>query len=69
MTKECIVNALRPVYYYNSIKKKAGEKEMGEIKSAREIAMEKDQQAGDPTEQELLEWKYLLRRKTGRPVT
>ncbi len=42
---------------------------MGEIKSAREIAMEKDQQAGDPTEQELLEWKYLLRRKTGRPVT
>lgn len=32
---------------------------MGEIKSAREIAMEKINKLGEPTEQELLEWKYL----------
>jgi hypothetical protein len=32
---------------------------MGEIKSAREIAMEKINQIGEPTEEERLEWKYL----------
>jgi hypothetical protein len=32
---------------------------MGEIKSAREIAMEKIDKLGEPTEQERLEWKYL----------
>jgi hypothetical protein len=32
---------------------------MGDIKSAREIAMEKINAIGEPTEQERLEWKYL----------
>lgn len=32
---------------------------MGEIKSAREIAMEKIEKLGEPTEGERLEWKYL----------
>jgi len=32
---------------------------MGEIKSAREIAMEKINAMGEPTEAERLEWKYL----------
>ncbi len=32
---------------------------MGDIKSAREIAMEKIDKIGEPTEQERLEWKYL----------
>lgn len=32
---------------------------MGEIKSAREIAMEKIAQMGEPTEEERLEWKYV----------
>jgi hypothetical protein len=32
---------------------------MGDIKSAREIAMEKINKLGEPTEEELLEWKYL----------
>ena len=32
---------------------------MGEIKSFREIAMEKIEKLGEPTEEELLEWKYL----------
>ena len=32
---------------------------MGEIKSAREIAMEKIDKIGEPTEEERLEWKYL----------
>lgn len=32
---------------------------MGDIKSAREIAMEKIDKLGEPTEQERLEWKYL----------
>jgi hypothetical protein len=32
---------------------------MGDIKSAREIAMEKINQIGEPTEEERLEWKYL----------
>ncbi len=32
---------------------------MGEIKSAREIAMEKINKLGEPTEQEILEWKYI----------
>jgi hypothetical protein len=32
---------------------------MGDIKSAREIAMEKIDKMGEPTQEELLEWKYL----------
>jgi hypothetical protein len=36
-----------------------GEGIMGDIKSAREIAMEKINAMGEPTEQEKLEWKYL----------
>jgi hypothetical protein len=32
---------------------------MGDIKSAREIAMEKINKIGEPTEEERLEWKYL----------
>ncbi len=32
---------------------------MGDIKSAREIAMEKIDKMGEPTEAERLEWKYL----------
>ncbi len=32
---------------------------MGEIKSAREIAMEKIEKIGEPTEEERLEWKYF----------
>ncbi len=32
---------------------------MGDIKSAREIAMEKIDKLGEPTEQERMEWKYL----------
>jgi len=32
---------------------------MGDIKSAREIAMEKINKMGEPTEQERLEWKYV----------
>jgi hypothetical protein len=32
---------------------------MGDIKSAREIAMEKIDAMGEPTEEERLEWKYL----------
>lgn len=32
---------------------------MGDIKSAREIAMEKIDKIGEPTEAERLEWKYL----------
>ena len=32
---------------------------MGDIKSAREIAMEKIQQMGEPTEEERLKWKYV----------
>jgi hypothetical protein len=32
---------------------------MGEIKSAREIAMEKIEKIGEATEEERLEWKYL----------
>jgi len=32
---------------------------MGEIKSAREIAMEKIEKLGEPTEEERLEWKYV----------
>jgi hypothetical protein len=32
---------------------------MGDIKSAREIAMEKIDKLGEPTEEERLEWKYL----------
>jgi hypothetical protein len=32
---------------------------MGDIKSAREIAMEKIDKLGEPTPEELLEWKYL----------
>jgi hypothetical protein len=32
---------------------------VGDIKSAREIAMEKIDKLGEPTEQERLEWKYL----------
>ena len=32
---------------------------MGDIKSAREIAMEKIAKIGEPTEEERLEWKYL----------
>jgi hypothetical protein len=32
---------------------------MGDIKSAREIAMEKINSLGEPTEEERLEWKYL----------
>jgi hypothetical protein len=32
---------------------------MGEIKSAREIAMEKIEKMGEPTEEERLEWKYV----------
>ena len=32
---------------------------MGDIKSAREIAMEKIDAMGEPTETERLEWKYL----------
>jgi hypothetical protein len=32
---------------------------MGDIKSAREIAMEKINKMGEPTEEERLEWKYL----------
>ncbi len=32
---------------------------MGDIKSAREIAMEKIEKIGEPTEEERLEWKYL----------
>jgi hypothetical protein len=32
---------------------------MGDIKSAREIAMEKINQIGEPTEEERMEWKYL----------
>jgi hypothetical protein len=32
---------------------------MGDIKSAREIAMEKIDKIGEPTEEERLEWKYL----------
>ena len=32
---------------------------MGDIKSAREIAMEKINAMGEPTEAERLEWKYL----------
>jgi hypothetical protein len=32
---------------------------MGDIKSAREIAMEKINAMGEPTEEERLEWKYL----------
>lgn len=32
---------------------------MGDIKSAREIAMEKIDKLGEPTEDERLEWKYL----------
>jgi hypothetical protein len=32
---------------------------MGDIKSAREIAMEKIEKIGDATEEERLEWKYL----------
>jgi plasmid stabilization system protein ParE len=32
---------------------------MGDIKSAREIAMEKIYKLGEPTEEERLEWKYL----------
>jgi hypothetical protein len=32
---------------------------MGDIKSAREIAMEKINAIGEPTEEERLEWKYL----------
>jgi hypothetical protein len=35
------------------------EAEMGDIKSAREIAMEKIDKIGEPTEDERLEWKYL----------
>ena len=31
---------------------------MGDIKSAREIAMEKLEQLGEPTEEERLKWKY-----------
>jgi hypothetical protein len=36
-----------------------GEIEMGEIKSAREIAMEKIEKIGEATEDERFEWKYL----------
>jgi len=32
---------------------------MGDIKSAREIAMEKIDKIGEPTEEERMEWKYL----------
>jgi hypothetical protein len=32
---------------------------MGDIKSAREIAMEKIEKLGEPTEEERLEWKYV----------
>ena len=32
---------------------------MGDIKSAREIAMEKIAKIGEPTEEERLEWKYV----------
>ena len=32
---------------------------MGDIKSAREIAMEKIAKLGEPTEEERLEWKYI----------
>jgi len=32
---------------------------MGDIKSAREIAMEKIEKLGEPTQEERLEWKYL----------
>jgi hypothetical protein len=32
---------------------------MGDIKSAREIAMEKINKLGEPTEEERLEWKYI----------
>jgi len=32
---------------------------MGDIKSAREIAMEKINRIGEPTEEERLEWKYI----------
>jgi hypothetical protein len=32
---------------------------MGDIKSAREIAMEKIARIGEPTEEERLEWKYI----------
>jgi hypothetical protein len=32
---------------------------MGDIKSAREIAMEKIARMGEPTEEERLEWKYI----------
>lgn len=32
---------------------------MGDVKSAREIAIEKIDKLGEPTEQERLEWKYL----------
>ena len=32
---------------------------MGDIKSAREIAMERIEKLGEPTEEERLEWKYL----------
>ncbi len=32
---------------------------MGDIKSAREIAMEKIEKIGEPTEKERLEWKYI----------
>lgn len=32
---------------------------MGDIKSAREIAMDKIAKIGEPTQEEILEWKYL----------
>ena len=32
---------------------------MGEIKSALEIAMEKIEKLGEPTEEERLKWKYV----------
>ncbi len=32
---------------------------MGDIKSAREIAMEKIDKIGEPSEEERLEWKYI----------
>ena len=32
---------------------------MGDIKSAREIAMEKIEKLGEPTEEERLQWRYI----------
>jgi hypothetical protein len=44
---------------YNEDEENLKEANMGDIKSAREIAMEKIEKIGEATEEERLEWKFL----------